>query len=186
MSRLNNNFVLFVPDWVTRILDREKISYNKLFNLAELRKHLSVEDLAIIYWMNTENRIFKNSEYMMELNMWTSPQEREYIDNNLVPLKPIAKDAIESRLYQQNNIEQLQANTVDHDNEYVPFKIINIADKTSVFVVIQYPGGNSIHQSMLITELLKLLYAHAGYDDMANNQLFKGYIERLALANNIL
>ena len=182
MSRLNNNFVLFVPHWIARIMDREKLSYNEFFNLNDLRKHFSVEDLAILYWINNETGIFENSTGMMERNVWNTPAEWEYIDNQLKPMKPIAMDAIAARL----GTAETSTVTAVTDDDYVPFKIINIGDMVSVFVVIQYPGQTDEHRSMLVTELLKLLYAHAGYDNMANNPLFKGYIERLALVNNAL
>jgi hypothetical protein len=163
-------------------MDREKLSYNEFFNLNDLRKHFSVEDLAILYWINNESGIFQNSTGMMEQNVWNTPLEWEYINNQLKPMKPIAMDAIKARLGTMDT----SAIPVDVSDDYVPFKIVNIADKMSVFVVIQYPGQTNEHRELLITELLKLLYAHTGYDNMANNELFKGYIERLALVNNAL
>jgi hypothetical protein len=118
---------------------------------------------------------------MMECNIWTSNEDVNYIQNQLVPSAPIALDAINARL---GNNEMTQSYTTASD--YTPFKITNIADKKDVFVVVQYPGMTAEHNSMLVTELLKLLYAHEGYDNMANNQLFKSYIDKLALVNNVL
>lgn len=182
MTPLQNNFVLFVPHWIARVMDREKLSYNVLFNLDSLKKHFSLEDLSVLYWMNNENDIFANSQYMMESSLWTSAKEIEYIHNSIIPMKAIAKDAIAARIKQDEG----SGFAIDGSVETLPFKIVNIADKASVFVVVQYPGGSKTHQFMLVTELLKLLYAHAGYDSMASSQLFKGYIENLALVNNQL
>ena len=181
MSKTNKSVVLFVPHWIARVLDSEGLSYNKLFSLSGLRKHLSVEDLSILYWSNNINDLFTNSSGMMECNIWTSDEDVNYIANQLIPSQPIALDAINARLG-NNEMNEAYINTPN----YTPFKITNIADKRNVFVVVQYPGMNAEHKSMLVTELLKLLYAHEGYDNMANNQLFKSYIEKLALVNNVL
>lgn len=181
MSKINKSVVLFVPHWVARTLDSEGLGYNKLFNLTDLRKYLSVEDLSILYWSNNHNELFKNSIGMMECNIWTSDEDVKYISNQLYPSEPLAMDAIRSRLG-NNEMNEAYIKTPN----YVPFKIINIADKRNVFVVIQYPGMNAEYTSMLVTELLKLLYAHEGYDNMANNELFKSYIQKLAIVNNVL
>ena len=181
MSKINKSVVLFVPHWIARALDNEGLSYNKLFNLSELRKHFSVEDLSILYWSNNKNDLFTNSYGMIECNIWTSADDVNYIQNQLIPTAPLALDAINARL---GNNEMTQSYITASD--YTPFKITNIADKRNVFVVVQYPGMTAEHNSMLVTELLKLLYAHEGYDNMANNQLFKSYIDKLALVNNVL
>lgn len=185
MSHSKDKFVLFVPHWIARILDRESISYSKLLNLSELRKHFSVEDLSILYWLNINHPIFTQTQNqqqydvsadMMTIRIWTSAEDRNFVYSKLIPMELMAKDAIRARLG--------EGAPVLEDQE--PFKINTISEVDLVFVVTVHPGGDSTHQTALSAALLKLLYAHTGYDDMARNHLFKGYIERLALANNAL
>lgn len=182
MNPMNDSFVLFMPYWIARVMHREKLSYTTVFNLSEMRKYYSVEDLAILYWMNNRNGIFAESSGMMEQYIWTSEQERAYIQTNLVPMEPIAMDAIISRLNADNEMNAELVQSAD----YTPFTIKVIADKAPVFVVIQNPANKPEHKYALTTELLKLLYAYTGYDNMANSPLFKGYLTRLALVNNVL
>jgi hypothetical protein len=184
MSHSKSKFVLFVPYWITRILDREKISYSKLLKLSELRKHLSVEDISALYWLNinhplfaglqTESRLAMND--MMLTYIWKANEDIEFVTNKIVPMEQIANDAIRARLWAE----------IPYPEGQEPFKINTISEMDLVFVVTVYPGGDSTYRASLSGALLKLLYAHTGYDDMARNHLFKGYIERLALANNAL
>lgn len=181
MSPVDDKFVLFIPHWMANVLTREKLSYNTVFNLFEMKKYYSTEDLAILYWMNNKNAIFTESTGMMESYIWTSPQEIAYIESSIKPMEPLALDAIMSRL----GDNEMNA-TVIQTGDYVPYKITSIADRASVFVVTMYPGNKPEHSFALITDILKLLYAHTGYDNMANSPLFKGYLTRLALLNNVL
>jgi hypothetical protein len=181
MSHSRDKFVLFVPHWIARILDREKISYTKLLNLSQLRSHLSVEDISILYWLNINHPLFSGSdgqEYgdMMLSRVWKRIEDREYVINKIVPMEIIAKDAIASRLRTVN----------ESSTDQPAFKINVVSEVDIVIVVTVFPGGDSNNLTALSSELLKLLYAHTGYDDMARSHLFKGYIERLALANNAL
>lgn len=183
MSHSKDKFVLFVPHWIARILDREHISYSKLLNLSELRKHLSIEDLSILYWFNIDHPLFAfardpNVAYndTMLSYIWKAREDNDFVFNKLVPMEYLAKDAIRARL----------GETAQAQPDQEPFKINTISEVNLVFVVTVFPGGDSTRLTALSAALLKLLYAHTGYDDMARNPLFKGYIERLALANNAL
>lgn len=183
MSHSKEQFVLFVPYWIAKVLDREKLNYNKLLNLTELRKHFSTEELSILYWLNRDHPLFASSEgYMaddpMLFSVWNNYlEDSEFVFKRLVPMEAIAKDAIRSRLGSESDYMQ---------NDSERFKIVTLSESKLVFVVILYPGMDITQQTALSAALLKLLYAHTGYDDMARNHLFKGYIERLALANNAL
>ena len=184
MSHSKDQFVLFVPYWIAKVLDREKLNYNKLLNLTELRKHFSTEELSILYWLNRDHPLFSASKDQSELmddpmlSIWTNYiEDTDFVFSRLVPMEAIAKDAIRSRLGGESDYVQ---------NDSERFKIVTLSESKLVFVVILYPGMDITQQTALSAALLKLLYAHTGYDDMARNHLFKGYIERLALANNAL
>lgn len=186
MSHSKDQFVLFVPYWIAKVLDREKISYNKLLNLTELRKHFSTEELSILYWLNRDHPLFNmSSDPQDELrddivltNVWTGyPEDTNFVFDRLVPMKDIAKQALQARL--TNGVDLVQ-DGIDC------FRIVTLSESKLYFVVIVYPGMDSAQHTALSAALLKLLYAHTGYDDMARNHLFKSYIERLALANNAL
>jgi hypothetical protein len=194
MSHSKDKFVLFVPHWITRVLDREKISYSKLLNLSELRKHFSTEDISILYWLNRNHPLFAGSEgYMandpMVFSVWNNYlEDSEFVFNRLIPMEGIAKQAIQARLGSEYDY-MLRTNGSEPDyvrNDRERFEIVTLSETKLVFVVILYPGMDNTEQTALSAALLKLLYAHTGYDDMARNHLFKGYIERLALANNAL
>lgn len=201
MSHSKDQFVLFVPYWIAKVLDREKLAYNNLLDLTELRKHFSTEELSILYWLNRDHPLFAGALSADQNTFYDDPMLRylwgacernnypifdavvfkqedvDFVLNRLIPMEAIAKDAIRSRLgsesaYMQNDSER--------------FKIVTLSETKLVFVVILYPGMDITQQTALSAALLKLLYAHTGYDDMARNHLFKGYIERLALANNAL
>lgn len=182
MSPDKDGFVLFMPHWMAGVLVREKLSYSTVFDLFEMKKYYSVEDLAILYWMNNRNDIFSESSGMMESYIWTSRQEHDYIESSLKPMEPMAMDSIQARLKTDNEMNAQYTQSSD----YVPFKITSIADKANVLVVTLYPSVSTEYKYQLITELLKLLYAYTGYDNMANSPLFKGYLTRLALVNNVL
>lgn len=187
MSHSKDQFVLFVPYWIAKVLDREKLAYNNLLDLTELRKHFSTEELSILYWLNRDHPLFslpigsERAELMDDVMLtgaWTNGSEdNDFVFNRLVPMEAIAKDAIRSRLGSESDYMQ---------NDSERFKIVTLSETKLVFVVILYPGMDITQQTALSAALLKLLYAHTGYDDMARNHLFKGYIERLALANNAL
>lgn len=182
MSHSKDKFVLFVPHWIARVLDREKISYSKLLKLSELRKHFSVEDLSILYWLNMDNPLFASSQSkemqsdMMLAYIWKNKEDTDFVFNKLVPMEHLAKDAIAARLSEVTPEQE--------GND--PFTINTLSEIDLVFVVTVYLQRDATHLTALSAALLKLLYAHTGYDDMARNPLFKGYIERLALANNAL
>lgn len=196
MSHSKEQFVLFVPYWIAKVLDREKLNYNKLINLTELRKHFSTEELSILYWLNRDHPLFAGDrpadptimyDDTMLRYVWNNypshnstilkEEDVDFVFSRLVPMEAIAKDAIRSRLGSESDYMQ---------NDSERFKIVTLSESKLVFVVILYPGMDITQQTALSAALLKLLYAHTGYDDMARNHLFKGYIERLALANNAL
>lgn len=186
MSQSKDQFVLFVPHWVTRVLDREKLAYNKLLNLNELRNHFSTEELSILYWLNRDHPLFRlptNADGLvmqdgMTNSIWTNyPEDTEYVFTRLRPMEEIAKQAIEARL---SPTEQSASDTGDK------FKILALSESKLVLLVIVYPGVDKAQLTAMSNALLKQLYAHTGYDDMARNHLFRSYIERLALANNAL
>lgn len=184
MSQPKSQFVLFVPYWIAKVLDREKINYNKLLSLTELRKHFSSEELSILYWLNRDHPLFSVSKDQSELmddpmlSIWTNYiEDTDFVFSRLVPMEAIAKEGIRARLGNASDYVQ---------NDSERFNIVTLSESKLVFVVILYPGMDEAQQTTLSAALLKLLYAHTGYDDMARNHLFKGYIERLALANNAL
>lgn len=187
MNHPKDQFVLFVPYWIANVLDREKLNYSKLLNLTELRKILSTEELSILYWLNRDHPLFslpigsERAELMDDVMLtgaWTSASEdNDFVFNRLVPMQAIAKDAITNRLGTESGY-------VAVDGE--KYKIVTLSESKLVFVVIVYPGIDNQDLATMSAAILKLLYAHTGYDDMARNHLFKGYIERLALANNAL
>lgn len=181
MSHSKEHFVLFVPHWIARTLDREKVNYSKLLNLTESKKHFSAEELSILYWLNKENALFKGMDGERGLYMypqWASKDEEySYVFNLLEPMKDIALQAIQARLGAAGASEPIPENG---------FKIVTLPENTLVFVVILYAEPDAAQSAALSAALLKLLYAHTGYDDMARSHFFKGYIERLALANNAL
>lgn len=180
MNVAKDVFVLFMPHWMENVLKREKLSYSTVFNLYELKKYCSMEDLAVLYWMNNKNAIFDDSWMIMEQYIWKTPQERSYIESNLFPMQSLAMDAINSRLNPHVN----ELGTPRED--YIPFKLTTVVNEQPVLVVTQYEAINSDNKHLLVTEILKQLYAHEGYDNMANSQLFKGYLYRLAIVNNVL
>ena len=186
MNQPKDQFVLFVPYWIAKVFDREKLTYNKLLNLTELRKHFSTEELSILYWLNRDHPLFNMTgdpqdelrDDIVLANVWTShPEDTNFVFDRLVPMKDIAKQAIAARLSTE---EQYSFDGKDK------FQIVTMSESKLYFIVIVYPGMDITQQTTLSAALLKLLYAHTGYDDMARNHLFKGYIERLALANNAL
>lgn len=212
MSHSKDKFVLFVPHWIARILDREKISYSKLLNLSELRKHFSVEDLSILYWLNRDHPLFVGAQSSDQNTFYDDPMLRrlwgacernnypifdavvfkqedvDFVLNRLIPMEGIAKQAIQARLGSEYDY-MLRTNGSEPDyvrDDRERFEIVTLSETKLVFVVILHPGMDNTEQTALSAALLKLLYAHTGYDDMARNHLFKGYIERLALANNAL
>ena len=183
MSHSKDQFVLFVPYWVAKVLDREKINYNKLLELSELRKYFSTEEISILYWLNKDHPLFTDSMSSMSddpmlYGVWGGyGEDAEYVSNRLVPMEGIAKQAIQARL--TNGVDLVQ-DGIDC------FRIVTLSESKLFFIVIVYPGMDAVQLTTLSAALLKLLYAHTGYDDMARNHLFKSYIERLALANNAL
>lgn len=187
MNHPKDQFVLFVPYWIANVLDREKLNYNKLLDLTELRKILSTEELSILYWLNSDHPLFNTHASNIDRTPYDDPvlkgawrctqEDVEYVYSRLVPMRSIAKDAIASRL-------GAESDTVTADGQ--KYKIVTLSETKLVFVVIVYPGIDNQDLSSMSNALLKQLYAHTGYDDMARNYLFKGYIERLALANNAL
>lgn len=181
MSPIKDSSVLFIPYWMARVMRREKLSYNIVFNLFEMKKYYSVEDLAVLYWMNSRNSIFEKSDRTMERNIWTSEPEWKYIENNLIPMQALAAETLAQRMTPENSqITELQ------NERGVAYDIVSISDIAPVFVVIMHPSTNPEDTHALKTELLKLLYAHTGYDNMANSPLFKSYITKVALLNNAL
>ena len=183
MSHSKDQFVLFVPYWIAKVLDREKVNYNKLLELSELRKYFSTEEISILYWLNKDHPLFSNSMSSMSgdpmlYGVWSGyGEDAEYVSNRLVPMEGIAKEAIRARL--TNGVDLVQ-DGIDC------FRIVTLSESKLFFIVIVYPGMDAVQLTTLSAALLKLLYAHTGYDDMARNHLFKSYIERLALANNAL
>lgn len=187
MNHPKDQFVLFVPYWIANVLDREKLNYSKLLSLTELRKILSTEELSILYWLNKDHALFKTYKSGIDVSpfddvmlkgVWhQTTQDVDYVHSRLAPMEEIAKDAITNRL-------GTESGDVAVDGE--KYKIVTLSESKLVFVVIVYPGIDNQDLATMSTAILKLLYAHTGYDDMARNHLFKGYIERLALANNAL
>lgn len=186
MIKFDNSLILFVPHWMTDILNREGLKYNTLFDLDKMKQLFSLEDLSIFYWLNVNNVLLDQPQAGVEYSLWKTTNDDSYVANNILPMRSIAQDNIKVRLFNEDDVDAQQHCIDDKVVQSPKFKLVSVIENSTITLVIQYPGGSSKDKHMLITELLKLLYAHAGYDSAASSVLFKGYIEKLALVNNVL
>lgn len=179
--------IIFIPYWIRIMLDRNKLPLKSIFNLVELSKCLTTEDLACLYYVNEKSYLFTsldhrtNADIIYQSITYSTNEMRDIVVNKISPLLPLVEPIIKDRLLSDscreiNYPNAYEINDLDNDN-------VSFLENEFVLVTI-YPGyfggvDSTITKINLIKDLMRLFYARRGYDNMANNQLFETYLNTL-------
>ncbi len=183
LDQHRKRYPILVPYWIAKQINRNKLSYNVIFDLAKLSTICSSEDLATMLCLNTDsaNRsiFLGTSDYSSNLyGIW----DRVGVDvNKLRHLAPLVDSKIKERL-----CVDVVNNTLS--SEYPkPFEIRSIdsdvGDDHALMIII-YPGhfgGSSTRQiqKQLVREYLKQSYVFSEYEAVAKDPLFLQYVRSL-------
>ncbi len=183
LDKHRKRYPILVPYWIAKQINRNKLSYDVIFDLAKLSTVCSKEDLATMLCLNTNlkhSRLFVGpAEFYSSLyGVWDTVGSDA---NKLFDLAPLVDSKIKERLcIEQGN------NTLS--SEYPnPFEIrsINsaIGDDHALMIII-YPGhfgGFSTRQiqKQLVREYLKQSYVFSEYDAVAKDPLYLQYVRSL-------
>jgi len=177
MSTTLQKTVFFIPFWIKNIVERNHLSLKSILDLNILSDVASSEDLAMIALLNNCSEKYFGFSISdcsaLFFNWHKSNESQQKYFNHVEPLFSLVEQDLCARLFLVEAKEDRYSNA---------FEIQDI-DQGVVLVTI-YPGyfggeENQTIQNNLIRDLVKLFYAHEGYDDMAKRQIFQQYIHRL-------
>ena len=63
MSVTNNNIIIYVPESMAKIINREKIRDIELTNINTLKKFFSIEDIKNLYLCNKFSSLFLSNSF---------------------------------------------------------------------------------------------------------------------------
>lgn len=177
---------VLVPYWVLKQLERNKLPLSTIFNLKEMLKISSMNDLAIMLSMNAVskvNKVFFGEQSQEGLSKyWACHSQDQY--NKLVQLIPLVvsetapvTENFDDRLFASNN-------NVGDNIFKNPFEIkytTNSFDVNDLMLIVIYPGyfggpNTEEIQKQLVREYLKQSYAFVDYSTVAKDPVFAGYL----------
>lgn len=177
---------VLVPYWVLKQLERNKLPLSTIFNLKEMLKISSMNDLAIMLSMNTVskvNKVFFGEQSQEGLSQYWSGYfyNENYKLVQLLPLvvsetAPVTEN-FDDRLFASNN-------NVGDNIFKNPFEIkytTNSFDVNDLMLIVIYPGyfggpNTEEIQKQLVREYLKQSYAFVDYSTVAKDPVFAGYL----------
>ena len=173
-------YSVLVPYWVAKQLERNKLPLKTVYELDKLMEVTSVEDLAIMFAMNTDPEItakFYGTHYAGNLDwLWSDKYATQL--SKVVEIVPLTASKVDSRIFA---VSESDAPDPQYPNPF-EIKMVDAPGGVSkTFLIIVYPrhfGGpkSREYQKMLVREYLRQSYAFIDYDAVARDPLFKQYL----------
>lgn len=192
---VKERFPVLIPYWVEKQLRRKSMPLDTIFDLNELSKVCSGEDIAIMIAMNREHAsAFYGVTYHAETinSYWYKYYQEAF--NKIEPLTKIYSTQFDERLcadamcvIKSNSSTQPGANSPLVTPKYSePYEITAIQpaqypSRQAAIAIVIYPGyfgvpGYREHQISLVRAYLRQSYVFSDYDVVARSPLFTQYM----------
>lgn len=165
--------LFFVPSWVWKVIQRNKLSREDFMNYNKIKEYLTDEDLACLWLINDRQNIFIGSAEMNFSWAYTSNVDEAKMEH-ILEISKAYEEEFATRLFSENDVGDK------------PFEIIDI--DTDTFVIVIYPGHFGLstanqNRFNLARELLKIEYNRNNFTTCAKKSYFSPYLDQLIKAN---
>jgi hypothetical protein len=187
-DRSRKRFPLLAPSWVVRQIERNKLPSSTLLNLDKLLEICSLEDIVVMYCLNTEpayiDRVFGPGA-PIALPGLTEYWGRHYSAQlaRVLELVGLYRGVLEERLF----CEADPSASVHPSNPQIAH--IESEDlSVSAIVIVLKPGqlgGTDQRKAQLciIREYMRQLYVFTDYATLARDPLFERYLKSVTLVD---
>lgn len=191
--------VVFAPHWVVETLQRKRLPLTSILELNKLRGVLSAKDIVAIALLNDQcselagdpnrqnsnHEVHRTYETFSYRTIWYetgATADRNWLDStfNYLYSEPIAKQDLDARLFSPD----VDSNPFDAPSEKA--FIIYDLDRNHTLISIQAGhfisgnvSGRRLLQLELVRAVLKVLYVHMPYNQIANTVWFGSYLSKL-------
>jgi len=184
-DRFRKHFPLVVPSWVVKQLHRQDAPPSTLFDLTKLAQICSLEDLAILFCLNTQamyaKKIFGSGSCANTglAEYWSRYHSAALA--KVLQLESLYKEIPEERLFQPPQ-------PGDISSKPTMFYVEGPALQAGAIAIILKPGqlGGADQrevQQYIVREYMRQLYVFTDYATLARDALFWRYLKDVALDN---
>lgn len=176
--------IYLLPHWVVDNMKRRDIPIGQILDFPNLRRSISVNDLLSIVSIQSFGEMVVGSKEIIAgacsvfcewISSCSSDEDRNYFKRNIEPFEkdPMTREGVCSRLFQQDpNVSQPKQG----------YEIIVLNDKAIGIVI--YPGyfhsnTEKTTHFEVIRALLKQLYVYEEQSVVANQSIFRKYLDHL-------
>jgi len=180
--------IIHIPFWVYNVFQRNNLPLKTIYNVEEMRRYLSLNDIAQMMALNNEqgyvlnlwqdlDNIYRHgfSIHRQSINIpGVKDKELEDWTNTAYLLKEKQTDELKERLI------ATKADNVYVVKEIMPQCIAIIHNGMS-----DNPGKATIDAFRVYVEILKLLYVHMPRDAVSRTSVYRKYLSVLAKTVNL-
>ncbi len=184
-DRFRKHFPLVVPSWIVKQVERNKLPASSLLDLTALSQVCSLEDLTVMYCLNTEpaylQKVFgAGSGVPYGLTEYWSRYHSSAL-GRVLQLTGLYKAVPEERLFQPMLLEgpATKPTMLYLEGPNLQAGAIAIVLKPGQL------GGEDLRevQQYVVREYMRQLYVFTDYATLARDPLFERYLKRVALDN---
>lgn len=182
-DRYRKRFPLLAPSWILKQLERNQKPLSTLLNLDKLLQVCSMEDVVMLYVLNTDERyttqIFgPGSPVGLGLNEYWNTRFGAQL-SRVLELVGLYRDALAERLFFEDASVTDKPLLVHVESEDLQVNAVTIVVKPGHF------GGAAQRevQEYLVREYMRQLYVFTDYATLAGDSLFERYFSSVTLDN---
>ena len=182
-QRRKKRHPIIVPYWIAKQIDRNKLAYNVIFDLAKLSTISSNEDLAMLFAINNsmdlQCKLFGAVANTSLYGVWDSTNRE--LTRKIKEIVPLIEEQISHRLFVGDVNNTLSS---EYPKPFEIRSIDSVVGDDHALMIIIYPGhfgGSSTRQiqKQLVREYLKQSYVFSNYENVAKDRLFLQYVRSL-------
>ena len=179
---VNKSDLIFIPDFIYRLISRNGLTYNDFLNLDKIREYFSLEDLKYVQNLNENiNKILNNTSKEVTVENYLDIYwKKSNIYEQLLGVTNLDFDSLLNRLSDNNGIPSNKE----------PYEIIDTHTTVVIFVINStIVDGGKIKEEFsckLVREFLQILYGYNSYSTLSKNPVFTLYLDNIASNNSQL